>query len=61
MLLNSLPNNYDNFQCAIEPRDNLPDIESLKIKIIEEFDARRQKQTEIDSGAMFVKSQEQVH
>lgn len=60
MLLNSLPNNFENFRSAIESRDNLPetllDTEALKVKIIEEFDARRQKQNENDSGAMFAKN-----
>lgn len=57
LLLNTLPNSFENFRCAIESRDNLPDVESLKQKIIEEFDARVQISNETESGAMFVKSQ----
>jgi len=36
MLLHSLPENFDNLRCAIESRDNLPDPEALKIKILDE-------------------------
>lgn len=54
MLLNSLPENYENFKCAIEARDDLPDIETLKIKILEEFETKHQKDVE-DQGAMAVK------
>lgn len=33
---------YENFRCAIESRDELPNAEVLKIKIIEESEARKQ-------------------
>lgn len=36
MLLNSLPSEYDNFCVAIKSRDEVPDIESLKQKLIEQ-------------------------
>ena len=52
MLLYSLPSSFENFRCAIESRDNLPDVESLKVKIIEKFHARR-KDAGSDNGAMF--------
>ncbi|XP_049316543.1 uncharacterized protein LOC125779311 [Bactrocera dorsalis] len=42
MLLYSLPSTYENFRCAIESRDALPSAEVLKIKIIEESEARKQ-------------------
>uniref|UniRef100_W8B6G9 Retrovirus-related Pol polyprotein from transposon TNT 1-94 n=1 Tax=Ceratitis capitata TaxID=7213 RepID=W8B6G9_CERCA len=42
MLLYSLPSTYENFRCAIESRDELPTAEVLKIKIIEESEARKQ-------------------
>lgn len=42
MLLYSLPSSYENFRCAIESRDELPTAEVLKIKIIEESEARKQ-------------------
>jgi len=41
MLLYSLPQSYENFRCAIESRDNLTMPENLKIKILEESDARQ--------------------
>lgn len=42
MLLYSLPISFENFRCAIESRDDLPTAEILKIKIIEESEARKQ-------------------
>ena len=36
MLLSSLPTEFENFCIAIESQDNLPTLENLKIKIIEE-------------------------
>jgi len=41
MLLYSLPPSFDNFRCAIESRDELPNPDTLRIKIIEEYDTRR--------------------
>lgn len=41
LLLYSLPSAFDNFRCAIEPRDELPSPETLRVKIIEESDARK--------------------
>ena len=41
MLLYSLPSTFENFRCAIESRDELPSVESLRVKIVEEADARR--------------------
>ena len=46
MLLYSLPHSLENFRCAIETRDSLPSAEDLKIKIIEESDARNSKERE---------------
>ena len=46
MLLYSLPDSIENFRCAIESRDNLPDVDALKIKIIEEHNARSQKSSD---------------
>lgn len=54
MLLYSLPGSYENFRCAIESRDNLPGAEALKIKILEESDARKQScHTSGSSNAMW--------
>lgn len=41
MMLYSLSQNYENFRVAIESRDSLPNPEVLKIKIIEESEARK--------------------
>lgn len=43
MMLYSLSSEYENFRVAIESRDILPKPEELKIKIIEESDARHHK------------------
>lgn len=40
MLLYSLPTTFENFRIAIESRDSLPNPENLKIKILEEYQAR---------------------
>ncbi|GAB1865899.1 Retrovirus-related pol polyprotein from transposon tnt 1-94 [Camponotus japonicus] len=56
MLLYSLPDSFDNFKCAIETRDTLPDTESLKVKIIEENDARIRKSNHDESNAMYAKN-----
>ncbi|KAG8239755.1 hypothetical protein J437_LFUL019403 [Ladona fulva] len=42
MLLYSLPWSYENYRCAIESRDKLPTVDKLKVKILEETDARKQ-------------------
>lgn len=36
MLLSSLPDDFENFSIAIESRDEIPNIDSLKIKLLEE-------------------------
>ncbi|CAH2020555.1 unnamed protein product [Acanthoscelides obtectus] len=45
---------FENFRCAIESRDELPSPEILRIKIIEEYTARKGDVRETE-GAMFVK------
>lgn len=40
LLLYSLPASFENFRCAIESRDEFPDPDILKIKIVEESNAR---------------------
>ena len=55
MLLHSLPSTFENFRCAIESRDVLPDTESPKIKIVEEYHAI-QKDGGNGNGAMFAKA-----
>lgn len=53
MLLYSLPQHFENFRIAIESRDDLPKPDVLKIKIIEEFNARRNGSPNDDSSAYF--------
>lgn len=43
VLLYSILNSYENFRCAIEARDTLPTAEALKIKLLEECEARKDK------------------
>lgn len=57
MLLHSLPSSFDNFCCAIKSRDNLPDIDALIIKIIEEYDSKTHKSSDSSSSAMLSKHQ----
>lgn len=40
VLFYNLPSSYENFRCAIESRDELPSPETLRIKIVEESEAR---------------------
>lgn len=42
VLLYSLPESYENIKCAIELSDQLPNLDTLKVKILEENDARTQ-------------------
>ncbi|KAK2578383.1 hypothetical protein KPH14_007504 [Odynerus spinipes] len=46
MLLNSLPDTYENFRCAMESRDELPELDVLKVKILKESESRKQKHNE---------------
>lgn len=52
MLLYSLPSSLENFRYAIESRNALPNAEQLKIKIVEEYEARNQTATANDSGVL---------
>ena len=60
MLLNSLPTEFENFSIAMESRDDIPKLENLKLKLIEE-EARQSdravKISNIDEGnALFTKN-----
>ena len=55
MHLYSLPSSFDNFRCAIESRDKLPEPDPLKIKILEEFNARKQKGDHTENAALFTR------
>lgn len=57
MMLYSLPQNYENFRIAIESRDKLPIPDELKIKIIEESEARKNNDIrENAEGAFYSKN-----
>ncbi|CAK1597413.1 unnamed protein product [Parnassius mnemosyne] len=53
LLLYSLPESFTMFRTAMESRDDLPSTEILKVKIIEDYESRKSKES--DQGALFVK------
>ncbi|XP_029159136.1 uncharacterized protein LOC114931320 [Nylanderia fulva] len=53
MLLYNMPSNFENFRCAIESRDELSTPEILRMKILEEFEARRNESGSALQNAMF--------
>ncbi|CAK1595646.1 unnamed protein product [Parnassius mnemosyne] len=53
LLLYSLPESFTMFRTAMESRDDLPSTEILKVKIIEDYEGRKSKES--DQGALFVK------
>ena len=55
MMLYSLPVAYENFRIAVETRDTLPSPEELKIKIIEESEARKNMDCKENEEAFFTK------
>jgi len=55
MLLYSLPPSFENFRCAIESRDDLPKPDALKIKVLEEAEARKSKTNDCSEGALLAK------
>lgn len=55
LLLISLPSEFDNFRCAIESRDELPTLEVLRVKVMEEANARQGIARDSTSNAMFAK------
>jgi gag-polypeptide of LTR copia-type len=57
MLLYSLPPSFENFRCAIESRDELPTPEVLRVKIVEESDARKNDTRISDNNAMLARKQ----
>lgn len=52
MLLYIMPSNFENFRCAIESRDELPTPEALRVKILEEYEARRNESRGTSQNAM---------
>ena len=55
MTVCSLPASFDNFRCAIESRDELPTPEVLRIKILDEADARKNDTRNTLPNAMMAK------
>ncbi|GJQ87841.1 hypothetical protein Trydic_g1809 [Trypoxylus dichotomus] len=53
MLLYSLPSSFQNFRCAIKFRNGLPTPEILRIKVIQEYDVRKNESREYFERAMF--------
>lgn len=58
LLLYSLPDSFENFRCAIESRDELPEPENLKVKILEESEARIQKKSNSDTSNAMMASKD---
>jgi len=53
MLMNSLPASFENFRCAIESRDEPPDLENLRVKIIEKYETRKEGASDTTSKALY--------
>lgn len=56
LLLYSVPDEYESFRIAIETQEKLPSPENLKIKLLEEYEARKRNGGDNIQGAMFVKN-----
>lgn len=54
LLLYSIPDEYESFRIALETQEKLPTPENLKIKLLEEYKARKQNGGDAIQGAMFV-------
>ncbi|GBL87266.1 Retrovirus-related Pol polyprotein from transposon TNT 1-94 [Araneus ventricosus] len=59
MLLYSLPDNFETFRVAIESRDELPKLDTLRIKIIDEWQSRADQSLSKDDGAYAAKFENQ--
>lgn len=55
LLIYSIPDSYATFRCAIEARDELPRLETLRIKLIEEAQTRNEETGKIEQGALYIK------
>lgn len=49
--------NFENFRCNIESRDAPPNPDALRIKIVEEYEARNAKDTTEHTEAFYIKRQ----
>lgn len=54
MLLNSLPDSYENFVVAMESRDRFPSVDVLKNKLMEEYERRFSKQDPLEVQKVFL-------
>lgn len=64
LLLYSLPESFGNFRCAIETRDELPDPEILRVKILEEYESRKASDNNAEQNIMYarkVPSRRNIH
>jgi len=52
LLLYSIPEEYEQFRIAIETQENLISTEALKIKLLDEYEARNRNQSESTPGAL---------
>lgn len=59
LILYSLPDSYETFRCALETRDELPNPEILRVKILEESESRKSKEGKEQSDALYVKKDQQ--
>ncbi|GBM21258.1 hypothetical protein AVEN_149850-1 [Araneus ventricosus] len=59
MLLYSLPANFETFRVAIESRDELPKLDTLRIKLIDEWQSRADQSLSKDDGAYAAKFENQ--
>ncbi|GBM55992.1 hypothetical protein AVEN_45139-1 [Araneus ventricosus] len=59
MLLYSLPANFETFRVAIESRDELPKLDTLRIKIIDEWQSRIYQSLSKDDGVYAAKFENQ--
>ncbi|GBN45704.1 hypothetical protein AVEN_118050-1 [Araneus ventricosus] len=54
MLLHSLPANFETFRVAIESRDELPKLDTIRIKIIDEWQSRADQSLSKDDVALIL-------
>lgn len=54
IILNNLPSEYENFRCAVESRDELIKLDILRIKLIEEEAARKERH-EVNDDVLIAK------
>ncbi|KAH0816778.1 hypothetical protein GEV33_006013 [Tenebrio molitor] len=60
LLLYSIPDEYESFRIAIETQEKLPQLEALKIKLLEEYEARKQNLKRNVLDAIFINKNPEV-